>query len=134
MRRPLPTKSTVEHHTPTGRATIRVPVRRRLGIAELLAVRSFAVIAVRVPQVPGAPPLLAMSSAQFSRPGTALELWPGQRVELVGDVPLLGSEELFHGQLGWAVVGIMPALVPMEAFELGEITIGGHPLPKPAAG
>jgi hypothetical protein len=126
----MKTKTTVEHHRPLDTVKIRVVVRRKLGTSELVPVHRIVLVCVRVPQIAGVPPLLTMDSRLFSKEGAELELWPGHEVELVGHVPILGSDQLFHGQLGWGI-NVIDAPIDMGAFELTAIEIGGHALPLP---
>lgn len=115
-------------HEPTHDATIRVHVRRKLDVPISAPVTGFAVICYH--EV-GAPPLLVMTSQQFTREGASMLLHPGGRAELVGEARLLKSHAIFHAPVAWGIAAIKPESVTQEDFEITGVFVDGHPLITP---
>jgi len=121
----------VELHAPRGFARVVVSMFFGDPAATIQAasgpLRRIIVIAMRAPQVPGVPPIVALDSRQHSRPGHAMCLLWGQRVELAGEVPIFGSvRDAFAGAIDW---GAHTEPASHRAYvRIEHVTIDGHRL------
>lgn len=120
----------VELHAPRGFARVVVGVvfgDPATTIAPPGPLRRIIVIAMRAPQMPGVPPIVALDSRQHSRPGHALCLLWGQQVELAGEVPIFGSvRDAFAGAIDWGA-HTEPA-GHRAHVRIAHVTIDGHRL------
>ena len=120
----------IELHAPRELARVVVGIvagdpGARIHLVTDKPIRRVIVLAMRSPQLPGVPPIVALDSHEHSAQGHALILRPGERLELAGEVGVFGAvREAFAGAIDWGArtdpVG--------QRIGIEYVTINGHRL------